>query len=99
MNWLPQMRGRLVAERVWMARREVGQFRETRRGMRKEMCQRLGHALGQGVGADSSSFRMRSWPLEWKVPPVAVLASFMGFSGRKCVISVTKPVVERVFST
>src|SRR5260370_30362561 len=53
----------------------------------------------QGVGADSSSFRMRCWPLEWKVPPAPVLASFIGFSGGELVISVGQAGVERAFST
>ena len=36
---------------------------------------------------------MSTWPLEWKVPPVAVLASFIGLPGRKWEISVTRPMV------
>src|SRR5437016_8378390 len=54
---------------------------------------------GLPFAADSSSFSIRTWPFEWNVPPVAVLASFMGLSGRKREISVTSPVDERVFST
>jgi len=48
---------------------------------------------------ESATLRMSTWPLEWKEPPVAVLASFMGFCGRKWQTWETRPVEERVFST
>ena len=49
--------------------------------------------------AEAASLRTRTCPLEWKEPPVAVLASCMGFLGRKWVSSETRPVEESVFST
>jgi hypothetical protein len=45
-----------------------------------------GHDLrGFYFAGVSASFRMRTWPLEWNEPPVAVFASCIGFCGRKCV--------------
>ena len=35
------------------------------------------------LASGSTTFIIKTWPEEWKVPPVAVFASFMGLSGRK----------------
>src|ERR1700690_820564 len=73
--------------------------------MRKSPLQRLRE--GQWVRVfpatsalpEGASSRTRTLPSEWKEPPVAVLASFMGFCGRKRVSAETRPVEAGVFST
>ncbi len=70
-----------------ISQRRVGHPRQVAHALWKNPARGSIHGLGQGVGlrltVDSSSLRMSTWPLEWKVPPVAVLASFMGVAGRK----------------
>src|SRR5579871_2308156 len=71
-------------------------FSELRQARTKGNSVVIGYLVEAGA---SLSLRIRTCPLEWKVPPVAVCASVSGFVGVKCETSATRPVEERVFST